>query len=82
MTAAVPLAEPDVAVIVAMPLATAVTSPAEEMVAVAVFDDVQTTVAPDIMVPSVSLTVAVRVAVSPTDEKLRLVGDSVTEAAV
>ena len=81
MIAAVPVAEPDVAVMGAVPLATAVTSPAEDMVAVAVFDDTQTTAAPDIIVPSVSLTVAVRVVVSPTDEKLRLVGDSVMEAA-
>ena len=82
MTAAVPLAEPEVAVIVAVPLATAVTNPADETVAIDELDVVHVTVAPDIVVPPASFTVATSDAVSLTDAKLRLVGASVTlEAA-
>ena len=46
VTDAVVLAEPLVAVIVALPFATAVTSPAELTVAADVFEDAQVTVAP------------------------------------
>jgi len=79
---AVPLTDPDVAVMVAVPLPTAVTSPAEETVTIDASDVAQVTVAPEMMFPPASLTVAVREAVSPIDVKLRLVGASVTEAAV
>ena len=79
---AVPLTDPDVAVMVAVPLPTAVTRPAEETVAIDASDAAQVTVAPEITVPPASVTVAARVVVSPIDVKLRLVGDSVTEAAV
>ena len=79
---AVPLTDPDVAVMVAIPLPTAVTRPAEETVAIDASDAAQVTVAPEITVPPASVTVAARVVVSPIDVKLRLVGDSVTEAAV
>jgi hypothetical protein len=72
------LAEPDVAVIVADPFATAVTRPADETVATDELEVVHVTVAPEIVVPPASCTVGVSVAVSPTDVNDRLVGDSVT----
>ena len=64
--------------IVADPVATAVTSPADETVAMDVLEDAHVTVAPDITVPTASLTVAVSVAVSASEAKLKLVGESVT----
>jgi hypothetical protein len=67
-----------VAVIVADPVATAVTSPADDTVATAASDVVHVTVAPGIVAPSVSVTVGVSVAVAPIDASDRLVGDSVT----
>ena len=82
MAVAVALTDPDVAVMVAVPLPPAVTSPAAETVATEASDVVHVTVAPEMMFPPASLTVAVRVAPSPIDVKLRLVGDSVIEAAV
>ena len=82
MTVAVALADPDVAVMVAVPSVTAVTKPADETVATEVSDVSHVTVGFEITVPPASLTVAVRVAPSPIDVKLRLVGDSVIEAAV
>ena len=78
VTVAVPLAEPDVAMIVADPVPTEVTRPADETVATAVFVDDHVSVAPDITVPPASLTVAVSVAVSASEAKLKLVGESVT----
>ena len=74
-----PLTDPDVAVIVAVPSTTAVTSPADETVATDELDVIHVTVASEITVPAASLMVAVRVAVSPADVKLRLVGASVTD---
>ena len=82
VTTAVPLAEPEVAVIVSVPLATAVTSPADETVAINVSDDAQVTVAPEIAVPPASLTVAASVTVSPMDAKDFVLGDSATLDAV
>ena len=79
MTVAVPLADPDVAVMVAVPSATAVTRPADETVATDELDVTQVTVAPEMMFPAASLTVATRVAVSPADVKLTLVGARVTD---
>ena len=76
VTEADPLAEPEVAVMVVDPSATAVTSPADETVAIDVFEDVHVTVAPEITVPPVSLTVALSVTVSPTDDKLLVLGAS------
>ena len=78
MTTAVPLAEPDVAVIVSVPFATAVTRPADETVATSVFEDAHVTVGPDITVPPASLTVAARVTVSPADVNVFSLGDTVT----
>ena len=75
------LTEPEVAVIVAVPFATAVTRPSDETVVTDEFDVVHVTVAPEIVVPPVSVTVGVSVAVAPTDASARLVGDSVTEDA-
>ena len=65
---------------VAVPLATAVTNPAEETVATAASEDDHVTVAPVITDPAASFTVAVSVAVSPTDEKASEVGESATVA--
>ena len=70
--------EPDVAVIVAVPFATAVTRPADDTVATDALDVAHVTVAPDIVVPPASFTVGTSVVVSPNDAKLRLVGASVT----
>ena len=72
------LAEPLVAVIVAVPVATAVTSPADDTVATDELDVAHVTVAPEIVVPAASFTVGVSVAVAPTDTNDRLVGDRVT----
>ena len=82
MTVAVPLADPEVAVMVAVPAATAVTSPAAETVATDELDVAHVMVGFEMVFPAASVTVAARVAVSPDDMKLRLVGDSVIEAAV
>ena len=64
-----------------MPLLIAVTSPAAETVAMSVSDELHVTAAPGIVAPRESITVAVSVVVSANEEKLRLVGDSVTEDA-
>jgi len=82
VTVAVPLADPDVAVMVAVPAATAVTRPADETVATDELDVAHVTVAPEMMFPPASLTVATTVAVAPIELKVTLVGASVTEAAV
>ena len=82
MAVAVALTDPDVAVMVAVPLPAAVTNPAAETVATEASDVAHVTVGFEITVPPASLTVAVRVAPSPIDVKARLVGASVIEAAV
>ena len=81
MTAAVPLAEPEVAVMVAEPLLTALTSPADETVAINELDVVHVTVAPDITDPPESFTVAAKVTVSLIDANVFVLGDTVTLAA-
>ena len=53
------MSEPEVAVIVAVPSATEVTSPADEAVAMVVSDVAHETVAPAIVLSLASLTVAV-----------------------
>ena len=68
--------------IVALPSATEVTRPDDDTVATDEFDVVHVTVAPDMVAPPVSFTVATSVVVSASEAKLRLVGESVTEAAV
>jgi len=79
---AVPLTDPDVAVIMVVPSATAVTRPAEETVAIDASDAAHVTVGFEMIFPAASVTVALRVVVSPIELKVTLVGDSVTEAAV
>ncbi len=79
MTVAVPLADPDVAVIVAVPAATAVTRPAAETVATEASDVAHAMLGFVITVPPASLTVATSVVVSPADVKLTLAGDRVTD---
>ena len=78
---AVLLAEPDVAVIVAVPLPFEVTRPADETVAFVASDVVHVTVGLTIVLSFASFTVGTSVAVSPPDtcHKDTLVGDSVTE---
>ena len=58
VTAAVPFADPDVAVIVAVPSATEVTNPVEDTVATEVADVAHETLAPLMVAPFWSLTVA------------------------
>ena len=82
MAVAVALTDPDVAVMVAVPSATAVTSPADETAATEASDVVHAMVGFEMIFPAASVTVVTRVAVSPADVKLTLVGDSVIEAAV
>ena len=81
VTAAVPLAEPDVAVIVAVPSATEVTRPVDETVATDEAEVAHDTLAPLIVAPFWSLTVAEICRVAPIDEKLKLVAESVIEVA-
>ena len=81
VTVAVMLADPDVAVIVAVPVATGLTSPAYDTVATAAADVLHVTVAPLIVAPFWSLTVAVIRVVSPKEAKLRLVAESVIDVA-
>ena len=75
------LAEPLVAVIVAVPSATEVTSPADVTVATAVFVDDHVTGALEITDPPASFTVTASVAVSANEVNERLVADSVSEDA-
>ena len=82
MAVAVALTDPDVAVMVAVPSVTAVTNPPAEIVATEALDVAHVTVGFEMVFPAASVTVAARVAVSPDDVKLRLVGESVIEAAV
>ena len=81
VTAAVPFADPEVAVIVAEPSATEVTRPEEDTVATEADEVAHDTLAPLIVAPFWSLTVAVSCCVAPKDEKLKLVDDSVIEVA-
>ena len=81
VAAAVAFTEPELAVIVADPFATAVTSPADETVAIEEFDVVHVTVGFEITLPPASTPVAAIVAVSSTDEKLKLVGARVRDTA-
>ena len=67
--------------IVALPSATAVTRPDDETVATDAADELHDTLAPLIVAPFWSLTVAESCCVAPKDEKLRLVADSVIEVA-
>ena len=57
-----------------------VTSPADETVAIVASEDAHVTVGLTIVLSFASFTVAVIVAVSANDAKVRLVDDSVTES--
>ena len=74
VTEEVALSEPEVTVTVAVPLATAVTSPADETVATPASEDDHVAVASDITEPPASLTVAVKLAVSAIDDKASELG--------
>ena len=64
--------------IVAVPLATAVTSPADETVATDELDVLHVTEASEIVVPTASFTVAAKVTVSSMDAKVFVLGKTVT----
>ena len=66
---------------VAVPSATEVTRPVDDTVATAAFEVVHVTVAPAIVPPSWSLTVADNWDVAPSDTRLRLVSERVIEVA-
>jgi len=68
-------------VIVAEPSATEVTVPEDETVATDAADVAHDTLAPLIVAPFWSLTVAVSCRVAPIDEKLKLVAESVIDVA-
>ena len=74
----VAVSDPEVAVIVAVPSSPAVTSPADDTVATAASDVSQVTVAPLIVSPFASLTVAVNATVAPTEDKVLVLGDTST----
>ena len=74
-------AEPEVAVMVAEPLATAVTNPVEDTVVTDADEVAHDTLAPPIVAPFWSLTVAESWEVSPSEAKLKVVADSVIEVA-
>ena len=82
VTVAVAFTDPEIAVMVAVPSATAVTSPDDETVATDSADEVHDTLAPLIVAPFWSLTVAVSWDVAPADERVTLVEDSSIEVAV
>ena len=73
VTVAVALTDPDVAVMVAVPSATAVTSPADETVATDELDVAQVTVGFEITVPPAFFTVAMSCVVSLSAAKLSMV---------
>ena len=81
MTAAVVLIEPETASTEPVPLPTEVTSPEDETVATAASVVAHVTVAPLIVAPFWSLTVAESCCVAPTDEKLKEVGDTVIDVS-
>ena len=78
---AVAVIEPMVAVMVAVPLVTEVTVPEDETVATDAADVAHDTLAPLIVAPFWSLTVAVSCCIAPIDEKLKLVAESVIDVA-
>ena len=81
VTDAIALTEPDWAKTVALPREIAVTSPLANTVATAAFDELHVTLAPLIVAPFWSLTVAESWDVSPNEAKLKEVADSVIEVA-
>ena len=81
VTEAVAFTEPEVAMIITVPSATEVTRPAAETVATVVSDVAHVMVGLAIVLSFESLTVATSVVVSPTDVKVNVACDSVTDAA-
>ena len=81
VTVVVALADPDAAVIDAVPFATAVTRPAEDTVATAAFDVAHVTVALAIVAPFWSLTVAVSWVVAVSEAKVSWESDNSTLVA-
>ena len=81
VTDAVAVADPEVAVIVAVPSATEVAKPVDEIVATDAAEVAHDTLAPLIVAPFWSLTVAESCCVAPIDEKFRFVADRVIEVA-
>ena len=77
---ATPVAQVLVAVIVSVPFPTAVTRPADDTVVIVVSEDAQVTVTSGMVSPASSLTVEVRLAVSPSDTNASEVSDNVTVA--
>ena len=77
----VTVADPLVAVIVAVPSATEVTRPVDDTVATAASDVAHVTVALAIVAPFWSLTVADSWDVAPSEAKLRLASERVIEVA-
>lgn len=75
------VAEPDWAKIVAVPVEIAVTSPLANTLAIPAFDELHVTLAPLMVAPFWSFTVAVSWDVSPSEVKLRLVAERVIEVA-
>ena len=73
MTVTVALTDPDIAVMVAVPAATAVTNPAGETVATDELDVAHVTVGFEITLPPTSFTVAMSCVVSPSAVKLSMV---------
>ena len=70
------LADPDVAVIVAVPSTTEVTRPADDTVATSAFDVAHVTVAPSIVSPFASVTVAVSWVVSASEANVSADSDN------
>ena len=70
------------AVIVAVPFVIALTKPSAETVVTSVSDELHVTVTPDMMFPAASFTVVTSVAVSPSEVKLTVVGESVSDAGL
>ena len=81
VTDAVPVIDPEAAVIVAVPVTTAVTTPVDATVATVVSDEDQVTEAPEIAVPPASFTVALSVTVIPADVSVLVPGETSTVAA-
>ena len=81
VTVAVALAEPEAAVIMADPLPAAVTRPSDDTVAIEEEEEDHDKLALPIVAPFWSSTVALRLEVSPSDENVRFVCDSVTVVA-
>ena len=81
VTDVIALTEPDWAKTLALPSEIAVTSPLPNTVATAGFDELHVTLAPLIVAPFCSLTVADSWDVAPSEVKLRLVAERVIEVA-